>query len=110
MLNKSRRDFIKYSSFLMLGTAFHTSVFASNEMEVIKAKAELIKVLEQWQKDELVSPEAYLDNKGIIGMDKASLAVCNGNDFKCGNTFKVEGLVISKTEAAVLAQMAVMLF
>ena len=110
MLNKNRRDFLKSSSLLLLGSTFHSSGFAGTEMKAITVKAELMKVLEQWLSDESLSPEMYLENRGVMGMDKVALNACTVNDFKCGNVFVVEGLVISKTEAAVLSQMASMLF
>ena len=63
---------------------------------------ELIRTNIAWKKKYIQTPSEYLNSININGTREASYQ-CR-TDFKSGNTLEIEGLVLSKTETALMLE------
>ena len=108
-MNKiKRRTFIKslLSSTVLLSiisksTNVHSGT--NNHSVYSDINNELIKAYIAWESIYIQTPNEYLNSINLIDPREASYQ-CR-NDFKSGNTLEIEGLVLSKTETALILEL-----
>ena len=109
MPDQSKRTFIKISALTMAGLPLVSSpsVVAASEPAAVSAMAKEFHVVYlAWVRAESVDPVDYLRSRGLHTIsDKAAIRNLSKQDFACGNTTYINGFVLSKAEAAVIASM-----
>jgi hypothetical protein len=73
----------------------------------INAETELLEVLQVWLYEMKKPPSSYLTEMEIDFADQRLVRKSSESDFRTGNTISVRGIVLSKTEAAVLSLFAI---
>lgn len=98
-MKSERRSFIK-------GVAL---LFMSNLALAKNVQKEQIKIshlfLQEWYKQEKISPSNYLDNRST-DISASTIQSLKQADFESGEVVSIKGLVLSKTEVAVIASFA----
>lgn len=107
MTNLKRRDFLMITSSMPLLGTIPISTLSASCIGGGTPVAELFEVLKVWLNQETVSPSDYLTEMKIECDDKALVEQMSKADFRAGDTLSVRGIVLSKTEAAILSQLAV---
>lgn len=74
-----------------------------------KLENELLIILQNWLDLEKTPPGDYLSTRGIDIRETNKLKEISASDFKSGRTICIQGLILSKSEAAVLAELATLL-
>ena len=104
----NRRALIKslLSSTILLSTISESTNIHSDTNEhpvYADTHSELIKAYMAWQKTYTQTPGEYLNSKNLI--DRREMSYQCRNDFISGNTLEIEGLVLSKTETAIMLEL-----
>ena len=105
MINVNRRDFVKLASLLPLQSAalFVTDQAAANGYGAVD---ELWQVVKVWFAEMEQSPSKYLESHGVDITNSSQVKQCLVADFEAGDVIAINGLVLSQTEAAILAEFA----
>jgi len=109
MPNTSRRSLLQLlSAFGILGL-YPLNIQAKKIQGDSKLENELRIILQNWLDQEKILPGDYLSIRGIDIRDPKRLKEISVSDFKNGQTICFQGLMLSKSEAAVLAELATLL-
>jgi len=100
----NRRRFLAFSTSAITLLPLSSFINTYNKVDQSFLEDELQHLLTQWNIREKDTPEVYLADKNIsVNSDVKLLKQQRVQDFKYGNVFILNGLVLSKTEAALLA-------
>lgn len=108
MPDQSKRVFLKGAALTMAGLPLVSSSFvvtpASDTMSTMAKEFHAVYLA--WLRAESIDPVSYLRSRGLSSIaDKVSIRNLSRQDFACGNTIYINGFVLSKAEAAVIASM-----
>lgn len=106
MLDKSKRNFIKYIASSSAFASLNTSVLASTISSKLEINSVNISKLvsDIWNKEMPMSPYSYLSQKSISAhTSERRVKEAIQHDFKNDKTILVNGFIISATEAALIA-------
>ena len=103
MTDLGRRNVLRLLGGISLGIALPISWKAGGKSEI---QHELQTALNIWKKNEVISPEFFIENNNITSMSIYDLKQHIENEFKLLNTMIVNGLILSQTEVALLAFIA----
>ena len=111
MSDPTRRALLSAAAALPLaGTTGVLAVDAVGQRGAVSgsARAELLAALRAWRRQEQADPARVLQDEGVLAMDRGTLAARTRSEFRRGETIEVRGLVLSRTEVALLAALALL--
>lgn len=111
MMDKSRRKFLGRSSASLLGVVMATKLFptkvafASSEVTLCEAAInEFAYVYRSWLKTEVGSPSLYIAQSGLSSDSSLKqIQALSSTQFRRAETHQLDGLVLSKIEVALMA-------
>ena len=105
-----RREFLCVASVMPLCVAVSSWGLSDLRVKSPTPSTELLEVLLVWLNEMKKPPLSYLAEKKIDVANKSLIKQCSETDFRTGNTISVRGIILSKTEAALISHSAIAMF
>ncbi|MCR8924112.1 hypothetical protein NO559_15110 [Dasania sp. GY-MA-18] len=104
MIDLKKRQLIKMAAALPLFNAALVSRAHTEKSDF--SVSEINKVLDAWLKTMSLTPQDYLANRSVLPGSADKIREMSVEDFRSGKTLHVNGVVLSCTEAALIAELA----
>jgi len=105
-MNNDRRKLLKLLSFFPIAS-ISGPLFASIENNETNPTIKLLNLaLRTWQETQSICPALYVEK---LNLNKTNFKDIQTNEFIAGKTIELEGLVLSKSEVASLANIALII-